>query len=76
MPRPLDACAHKSIEPTVAVVGAAQVWVKRRSLLHLVDQTVCPDEVVLAKVRELVMAAIDAQRKIGAWIAVDAGFVS
>src|SRR3974390_394949 len=43
-------------------------------LLHLVGQAAWPDDAVLAKVRELVRPAIEAQGKIEAWIVDDTGF--
>src|SRR5271157_490891 len=57
-----------------AVVAPARVSAKHQSLLHLVGQAAWSDEAVLAKVRELVLPAIEAQGKIEAWIVDDTGF--
>src|SRR5271167_1303887 len=65
---------RKSVEPMAAVVAPAHVSAKHQSLLHLVGQAAWSDEVVLAKVRELVLPAIEAQGKIEAWIVDDTGF--
>jgi SRSO17 transposase len=65
---------RKSVEPMAAVVAPAHVSAKHQSLLHLVGQAAWSDEAVLAKVRELVVPAIEAQGKIEAWIVDDTGF--
>ena len=65
---------RKSVEPMAAVVAPARVSAKHQSLLHLVGQAAWSDEAVLAKVRELVLPAIEAQGKIEAWIVDDTGF--
>ena len=65
---------RKSVEPMAAIVAPARVSAKHQSLLHLVSQAAWSDEAVLAKVRELVLPAIEAQGKIEAWIVDDTGF--
>jgi SRSO17 transposase len=65
---------RKSVEPLAAVVAPAHVSAKHQSLLHLVGQATWSDEALLAKVRELVLPAIEAQGKIEAWIVDDTGF--
>jgi len=65
---------RKSVEPMAAVVAPAQVSAKHQSLLHLVGQAAWSDEAVLAKVRELVLPAIEAQGRIEAWIVDDTSF--
>ena len=65
---------RKSVEPMAAIVAPAHVSAKHQSLLHLVGQAAWSDEAVLAKVRELVVPAIEAQGKIEAWIVDDTGF--
>ena len=65
---------RKSVEPMAAVVAPAHVSAKHQSLLHLVGQGAWSDEAVLAKVRELVLPAIEAQGRIEAWIVDDTGF--
>ena len=62
---------RKSVEPMAAIIAPARVSAKHQSLLHLVGQAAWSDEAVLAKARELVLPAIEAQGKIEAWI-VDA----
>jgi SRSO17 transposase len=59
---------RKSVEPMAAVVAPARVSAKHQSLLHLVGQAAWSDEAVLAKVRELVLPALEAHGKIEAWI--------
>jgi SRSO17 transposase len=65
---------RKSVEPMAAVVANARVSAKHQSLLHLVGRAAWSDAAVLAKVRELVLPAIEAQGKIEAWIVDDTGF--
>jgi len=65
---------RKSVEPMAAAVAPGQVSAKHQSLLHLVSQAAWSDEAVLAKVRELVLPAIEAQSRIEAWIVDDTGF--
>ena len=57
-----------------AIIAPARVSAKHQSLLHLVGQAAWSDEAVLAKARELVLPAIEAQGKIEAWIVDDTGF--
>jgi SRSO17 transposase len=65
---------RKSVEPMVAVVAPSRVAAEHQSLLHIVGQAPWSDDAVLAKVRELVLPAIEAQGKIEAWIVDDTGF--
>ena len=65
---------RKSVEPMAAIIAPARVSAKHQSLLHLVGQAAWSDEAVLAKARELVLPAIEAQGKIEAWIVDDTGF--
>ena len=65
---------RKSVEPMAAILAPAQVSAKHQSLLHLVGQAAWSDEAVLAKARELVQPAIEAQGKIEAWIVDDTAF--
>src|SRR6202050_1149193 len=65
---------RKSVEPMAAVVAPANVSAKHQSLLHLASHAAWSDAAVLAKVRELVLPAIEAQGKIEAWIVDDTGF--
>jgi hypothetical protein len=52
---------RKSVEPIAAILAPARVSAKHQSLLHLVGQAAWSDEAVLAKARELVLPAIEAQ---------------
>ena len=65
---------RKSVEPMAAIIAPARVSAKHQSLLHLVGQAAWSDEAVLAKARELVLPAIEAQGKIEAWIVDDTAF--
>ena len=65
---------RKSVEPMAAIVAPARVSAKHQSLLHLVSQAAWSDEAVLAKARELVLPAIEAQGKIEAWIVDNMAF--
>jgi len=65
---------RKSVEPMAAVVAPSRVAAEHQSLLHIVGQAPWSDDAVLAKVRELVLPAIEAQGKIEAWIVDDTGF--
>ena len=65
---------RKSVEPMAAIIAPARVSAKHQSLLHLVGQAAWSDEAVVAKARELVLPAIEAQGKIEAWIVDDTGF--
>ena len=55
----LTAEGRKSVEPMAAVTAPAQVSVQHQKLLHFVGEGKWSDESVLAKVRELVMPAIE-----------------
>ena len=52
---------RKSVEPMAAIIAPARVSAKHQSLLHLVGQAAWSDEAVVAKARELVLPAIEAQ---------------
>ena len=77
----LDYCAglltaegRKSVEPMAAVTAPAQVSVQHQKLLHFVGEGKWSDESVLAKVRELVMPAIERHGPIKAWIIDDTSY--
>jgi hypothetical protein len=57
-----------------AVTAPAQVSVQHQKLLHFVGEGKWSDESVLAKVRELVMPAIERHGPIKAWIIDDASY--
>ena len=67
-------CERKSVEPMAAVTAPARTAAQHQSLLHFVGEGGWSDERVLAKVRELVLPAIERQGPIEAWIIDDTGF--
>src|ERR1700751_4708505 len=64
-------CERKSVEPMAAVTAPARVWAQHQSLLHFVGEAPWSDERVLAKVREMVLPAIERRGPIQAWIIDD-----
>src|SRR6202161_1537768 len=66
---------RKSVEPIASVIAPSHVSAEHQSLLHFVGQSAWSDESVLAKVRELVVPAMETQGRIEAWIVDDTGFV-
>jgi SRSO17 transposase len=67
-------CERKSVEPMAAVTAPARVGAQHQSLLHFVGEAAWSDETVLAKVREMVLPAIERHGPIEAWIIDDTGF--
>ena len=67
-------CERKSVEPMAAVTAPARTAAQHQSLLHFVGEAAWSDERVLAKVRELVLPAIERHGPIEAWIIDDTGF--
>jgi SRSO17 transposase len=67
-------CERKSVEPIAAVTAPERTAAQHQSLLHFVGQGGWSDEAVLAKVREMVLPAIERQGPIEAWIIDDTGF--
>jgi SRSO17 transposase len=67
-------CERKSVEPMAAVTAPARVGAQHQSLLHFVGEAAWSDERVLAKVREMVLPAIERHGPIEAWIIDDTGF--
>jgi SRSO17 transposase len=67
----LTAEGRKSVEPMAAVTAPAQVSVQHQKLLHFVGEGNWSDERLLAKVRELVIPAIERHEPIKAWIIDD-----
>ena len=65
---------RRSVEPIAAVTAPAEVSVQHQKLLHFVADAPWPDEPVLAKVRELVLPAIERHDPIEAWIIDDTSF--
>src|ERR1700683_5470381 len=70
----LTAEGRKSVEPMAAVTAPAHVSVQHQKLLHFVGEGKWSDESVLAKVRELVMPAIERHGPIKAWIIDDTSY--
>jgi SRSO17 transposase len=66
-------CERKSVEPIAAVTAPARVAAQHQSLLHFVGEGRWSDERVLAKVREMVLPAIECDGPIEAWIIDDTG---
>jgi SRSO17 transposase len=66
--------ARKSVEPMAAITAPARVAAQHQSLLHFVGEAPWSDTAVLAKVRELVLPAIELHGPIEAWIIDDTGF--
>ena len=67
-------CERKSVEPMAAVTAPERTAAQHQSLLHFVGEGRWSDERVLAKVREMVLPAIERQGPIEAWIIDDTGF--
>ncbi|HET7805878.1 MAG TPA: IS701 family transposase [Pseudolabrys sp.] len=65
---------RKSVEPMAAVTAPAETSVQHQRLLHFVANAPWSDEAVLAKVRELVLPAIERHGPIGVWIVDDTSF--
>ena len=65
---------RKSVEPMAAVTAPARTAAQHQSLLHFVGNAAWSDEEVLAKVREMVLPAIERHGPIEAWIIDDTGF--
>ncbi len=65
---------RKSVEPMAAVTAPQRTAAQHRSLLHFVGEGRWSDERVLAKVRQMVLPAIERRRPIEAWIIDDTGF--
>jgi len=73
-------CERKSVEPMAAVTAPERVAAQHQSLLHFVNQAPWSDEKVLAKVREMVVPALERHGAPGtkcpgveAWIIDDTG---
>src|ERR1700726_1349489 len=67
-------CERKSVEPMAAVTAPERTAGQHQSLLHFVGEGRWSDEKVLAKVREMVLPAIERHGPIEAWIIDDTGF--
>jgi SRSO17 transposase len=67
-------CERKSVEPIAAATAPARVGAQHQALLHFVAEGAWSDEIVLAKVREMVLPAIEQHGAIRAWIIDDTSF--
>jgi SRSO17 transposase len=65
---------RKSVEPMAAKTAPARTAAQHQSLLHFVNVAPWSNEKVLAKVRELVLPAIEKHGPIEAWIIDDTAF--
>src|SRR2546429_1893674 len=65
---------RKSVEPMAARTAPARTAAQHQSLLHFVGNATWSDEKVLAKVREMVLPAIEKHGPIEAWIIDDTSF--
>ena len=65
---------RKSVEPMAAKTAPARTAAQHQSLLHFVGVAAWSDEKVLAKVREMVLPAIEKHGPIEAWIIDDTAF--
>jgi SRSO17 transposase len=67
-------CERKSVEPMAAMTAPSRTAAQHQSLLHFVGEGRWSDAKVLAKVREMVLPAIERHGSIEAWIIDDTGF--
>jgi SRSO17 transposase len=65
---------RKSVEPMAAKTAPARTAAQHQSLLHFVGVACWSDERVLAKMREMVLPAIERRGPIAAWIIDDTSF--
>jgi len=65
---------RKSVEPLAAKTDPDRMAAQHQSLLHFVGQAEWSDELVLSKVREMVLPAIERHGPIEAWIIDDTSF--
>src|SRR6195256_4776555 len=61
-------CERKSVEPLAAVTAPARVAAQHQSLLHFVGEGDWSDDLVLTKVREMVLPEIERQEANEGWI--------
>src|SRR6516162_3910266 len=65
---------RKGVEPMAAVTAPAGVSAQHQKLLHFVAESAWSDERMLAKVREMVVPAIEQHGPIKVWIIDDTSF--
>jgi SRSO17 transposase len=64
---------RKSVEPMAAKTAPDRTAAQHQKLLHFVGQATWSDEVLLSKVREMVLPGIEGHGPIEAWIIDDNG---
>src|SRR6202049_2724111 len=64
---------RKSVEPMAALTAPARVGAQHQKLLHFVNTSPWSDDEVLAKVREMVVPALERHGPMEAWIIDDTG---
>src|SRR6202795_1031245 len=67
-------CERKSVEPMAAITAPHRTAAQHQSLLHFVSEGKWSDDKVLAKVREMMLPALERHGAIEAWIIDDTGF--
>jgi SRSO17 transposase len=65
---------RKSVEPMAARTAPARTAAQHQSLLHFVNVATWSDEKMLAKIREMVLPAVEKDGPIEAWIIDDTSF--
>jgi SRSO17 transposase len=67
-------CERKSVEPIAALTAPQRTAAQHQSLLHFVGEGRWSDEMVLAKVVEMVLPALERRGPIKAWMIDDTSF--
>src|ERR1700721_744975 len=67
-------CERKSVEPMAAITAPHRTAAEHQSVLHFVGEGKGSDDKVMAKVREMVLPALERHGAIEAWIIDDTGF--
>lgn len=67
-------CERKSVEPIAALTAPERTAAQHQSLLHFVGEGRWSDDVVLAKVRDMVLPGIERHGAIAGWIIDDTSF--
>jgi SRSO17 transposase len=70
----MTSCERKCVEPMAAVTAPERTAAQHQSLLHFVGEGGWSDENVLAKVREMVLPAIERHGPIEVWMIDDTAF--
>jgi SRSO17 transposase len=67
-------CERKSVEPIAAITAPERTAAQHQALLHFVGQSPWSDQRVLAKVREMVLPAVERHGPVVAWIVDDTSY--